>query len=89
VNQHEMICDCCQRLHGVVWFAPSDVWNLTMRDGDRGNPDRYSFCCPICFMRLAEEAGVKTTGWLVTPFDDGPVVEASQVVLAETTEAPE
>jgi len=41
-----------------------------MRDGDRGNADRYPFCCPICFMRLAEEAGVETTGWLVTPEEE-------------------
>jgi hypothetical protein len=66
-ERDEMTCDRCERHHGVVWYAPSDVWNKVMRDGDRGNPDRYSFCCPICFIQLAEEAGVESTGWLVTP----------------------
>jgi hypothetical protein len=66
-TRDEMVCDRCKRRHDVVWFAPSDVWNRVMRGGDRGNLDRYSFCCPICFIQLAEEAGVESTGWLVTP----------------------
>lgn len=79
----EMVCDRCQRRHGVVWFAPSDIWNAVMREGDRANADEYGFCCPICFMTLAKERGVTTSGWLVCPFDDGPVVRASQVVLRD------
>lgn len=80
-GQDEMVCDRCGRRHGVVWFAPSDIWNAVMRGGDPAAGDEFAFCCPICFMALAGKRGVETTGWLVTPFDDGPVVRASQVVL--------
>lgn len=66
-GRDEMVCDRCGRHHGVVWFAPSDVWNQVMRGGDRGNPDEFGFCCPICFMALAEERGIVTTGWCVSP----------------------
>ena len=77
----EMVCDRCHRRHDCVWFAPSDVWNRVMRGGDQAAGDEFPFCCPICFIQLAEERGVETAGWLVTPFDDGPVVLADQVVL--------
>src|SRR6266542_3221173 len=79
----EMICDRCERRHGVVWFAPSDLWNTVMRKGDRGNPDEFSFCCPMCFMALAEERGVSTPGWLVTPFADGPVDSTDEWTTCE------
>lgn len=77
----EMVCDRCKRRHGVVWFAPSDIWNAVMRGGDRSQPDEFCFCCPICFMALAQERGVTTSGWLVTPFSDGPVRTADRMVL--------
>ncbi len=51
----EMWCERCGVRHGVVWFAPSDLWNTVMRDGDRGKPDEFAFCCPLCFMQLADE----------------------------------
>lgn len=63
----EMWCERCGRRHGVVWFAPSEVWNAVMREGDRGKPDEFGFCCPICFMQLADERGVGTTIWEVRP----------------------
>lgn len=81
-NADEMVCDRCHRRHGVVWFAPSDIWNAVMRGGDRAAPDRYSFCCPLCFMQLADAQGLSSTGFLVTPFDDGPVERVEQIVLA-------
>ncbi len=84
----EMVCNRCKRRHHVVWFAPSDVWNAVMRGGDRANEDEFGFCCPECFMRLAEDRGVVTTGWLVTPFDDGPVDRADQIVLVARTTHP-
>lgn len=59
----EMWCDRCKRRHGVVWSAPSDLWNLVMRAGDRGKPDEFGFCCPICFMQLADERGVGNLMW--------------------------
>lgn len=63
----EMWCERCGRRHGVVWFAPSEVWNAVMREGVRANPDEFGFCCPICFMQLADERGVGTTIWEVLP----------------------
>lgn len=63
----EMVCDRCERRHGVVWFAPSDIWNAVMRGGDRGKPDEFSFCCPVCFMQLADERGVGNGMWEVRP----------------------
>jgi len=63
----EMWCERCGRRHGVVWFAPSDIWNAVMREGDRGNPDEFGFCCPLCFMQLAEARGIVPTAWEVRP----------------------
>lgn len=70
----EMWCDRCGRRHGVVWCAPSDLWNAVMREGDRGKPDEFGFCCPTCFMVLADERGVGNGMWDVrtwTPAPDG------------------
>lgn len=61
----EMWCERCGRRHGVVWFAPSEIWNAVMREGDRGKPDEYGMCCPICFMQLADERGVGSGMWEV------------------------
>lgn len=61
----EMWCDRCKRFHGVVWYAPSDLWNAVMRDGDRGKPDEFCFCCPTCFIQLADERGVGSGIWVV------------------------
>lgn len=87
LTRDEMTCDRCGNRHDVVWFAPSDIWNAVMRDGDRGNPDEYSFCCPICFMQLADERGIKNTGWLVIP-DQGAVNRAGAVPDTENTRLP-
>jgi hypothetical protein len=54
----EMVCDCCGIRHEVVWYAEDDLWNAVMRGGDRGAPDRYSFCCPTCLMQLATQMGI-------------------------------
>lgn len=63
----EMWCDRCGQRHDVVWFAPSDIWNAVMRDGERGNPDEFGFCCPSCFMQLADERGVGNRMWKIQP----------------------
>lgn len=62
-----MWCGRCDRRHGVVWFAPSDVWNAVMRGGERGKADEFGFCCPTCFMQLADERGVGNLMWEVRP----------------------
>lgn len=51
----EMWCERCGQHHGVVWFGPSDLWNAVMRGGVRANPDEFGFCCPLCFMQLADQ----------------------------------
>lgn len=76
-----MWCDRCERRHGVVWSVPSDVWNDVMREGDRGNPDEFNFCCPTCFMQLADERGVGNHMWVVAPDPlRGPYVTAAFLV---------
>lgn len=57
----EMWCDRCERRHGVVWFAPAEIWNAVMREGDRGKPDEFGFCCPTCLMQLATARGIATS----------------------------
>lgn len=69
----EMWCDRCHRRHGVNWIATSDIWNAVMRDGSRANPDEIGFCCPSCFMELADERGIGNRRWVIAPEpDDGP-----------------
>lgn len=60
-------CERCECGY-AVWSAPSDLWNLTMRGGDRAAADEFSFLCPRCFMLLAEER-VPGAGplWIVRP----------------------
>lgn len=61
--------DLCAECGGpnVVWFAPNDLWNAVMRDGDRGNPDLVGIVCPVCFIRRAERAGHRPPAWRVEP----------------------
>ncbi len=63
----ELTCGRCGRYHGVCWSAPSDIWNAVMREGVRANVDEFGFCCPNCFMQLADERGVGNTMWVVAP----------------------
>jgi hypothetical protein len=72
-NDDEMVCARCERRHGVVWSAPSELWNAVMRRGVRGFPDEFGFCCPNCFMQLADERGIGNGTWVVVPDPlDGP-----------------
>lgn len=72
----ELCCQIC-RVEHEVWIAPSDVWNAVCRDGDRANPCKWAFLCPVCFMRLGTEMGLAPTGWLVTPEPGGLIRYAS------------
>jgi hypothetical protein len=53
----------CERCHGsnVTWFAPSELWNATHGD--------FDILCPVCFITLAEQAGVLATAWRIAPED--------------------
>lgn len=71
-------CEICGESY-AVWFAPSDVWNAAMRSGGR---EFNSFVCPRCFTTEAARELGGVTGWLVTPFNDGPVRFAREIVFA-------
>lgn len=76
-----MRCDRCGNHHGIVWFAPSDIWNEVMRPGYLAGDDLYGFCCPNCFMQLAESEMPRHPGWMVIPFPHGPVDRADQITF--------
>ncbi len=51
----EFICDSCGGPNPIAWHAPSPLWNRVMRvDGT----DRVGFCCPSCFIIVAQERGI-------------------------------
>lgn len=59
----------CNRCGGpnVVWAAPSPLWNFVMRGNDINGVPLYSdLVCMTCFVILAVEAGINTTGWRLT-----------------------
>jgi len=51
----------CERCRGpnVRWFAPSPLWNAAHGEWD--------ILCPICFVQLAEAAGIDPTAWQIAP----------------------
>lgn len=55
--------DYCHKCGGpnVVWFAPNSLWNKSVREANQ--PE---ILCPVCFVRLAEAAGVQAV-WEVAP----------------------
>ena len=60
-------CERCLQPNPLSWFVASDVWNRVMRGGDRGNADRFGFCCPTCFIELARAVGIDPTAWELLP----------------------
>jgi len=51
----------CHRCGGpnISWSAPSPLWNQVMRGGSiNGEWQWDEIICPICFVMLAEEAGI-------------------------------
>lgn len=57
--ERELLCQRCTQEY-VVWFCPNEIWNQVQREGEH-------FFCPTCFTVLAEQRGIKPTGWLVRP----------------------
>lgn len=52
----------CHRCGGpnVIWSAPSPLWNFVMRDDDIDGEWKWNeIICPMCFVGLAEQKGVK------------------------------
>lgn len=54
-------CEICGKPN-VIWFTDSEVWNKVVRD--RNLPE---ILCPVCFIKLAENYGIKNTGWKLVP----------------------
>ena len=60
-NHPESLCQRCHRPI-VTWFAPSPLWNKAVRE-----VNAEEILCPVCFVQLAEAAGIRPTAWQVTP----------------------
>ena len=56
----------CEDCYGrnTVWFAPSDVWNPTVR-GAYDGPD--IMLCPRCFAIRADRLNLAPFGWMLIP----------------------
>lgn len=56
--------DRCEKCGGpnVTWFAPNHLWNEVAR-----TQDCDPMLCPVCFIKAAEEKGVKPSSWRVAP----------------------
>lgn len=69
--------DFCERCKGpnVVWFAPSPLWNAAHGEWD--------ILCPVCFVQLAEAAGITPTAWRIAPEEHEPQVhEGDRIIYA-------
>lgn len=59
-------CADCGTSDNLVWFTDDVLWNTVIRsDLSRWGVDPV--LCVTCFVRLAEEAGLRPTGWRVLP----------------------
>lgn len=56
----EDFCHKCGQPN-IVWFAPNELWNKSVRAANE--PE---ILCPVCFVQLAEAAGVNAV-WEVAP----------------------
>ena len=57
-------CSACHTEENIVWFTDDVVWNYVCR------PPGYALdpiLCLPCFIEKAERAGLRPTGWRVTP----------------------
>lgn len=55
--------DYCHKCNGknITWYASNELWNAVMPDNQRGE-----ILCPICFVKLAEERGLKPCAWRIS-----------------------
>lgn len=60
--------DVCYDCGGpnVVWFAPSQLWNLVVRQSIRNQGGADPMLCPRCFILRADAEGVNLV-WCVSP----------------------
>ena len=54
----EEICQKCARPN-ITWYTSNALWNRVIED-------KPAILCPVCFVKAAEEKGVKPTGWFLT-----------------------
>lgn len=54
-------CEKCGSSN-ITWFAPSALWNQVVRAHGH-----LEMLCPVCFVQLAEAAGVNPTAWRMAP----------------------
>ena len=54
----EDICQKCGNPN-IVWFTSNALWNKVVED-------KAATLCPVCFVKAAEEKGIKPTGWFLT-----------------------
>lgn len=62
-------CQDCGSLN-IVWFTDNVVWNAVMeaeKHAFASDRPETGILCPFCFVKRAEEAGLRPTGWRVTP----------------------
>ena len=54
--------DTCEKCGGpnITWFVASPLWNKYARE-------RYCIVCPLCFAKMAEDAGFVPTAWQLVP----------------------
>lgn len=78
-------CDDCGTPDNIVWFTDEVFWhNVVQIDRSRWD-GREPILCLECFVRLAEERGMRPTGWRVAP--EWPWREDEAVRLAVATAA--
>ena len=57
-NHPEYSCEKCSRKN-MSWFIDSKLWNKYHKT--------FDILCPICFTEIAEENGIRITGWELKP----------------------
>jgi hypothetical protein len=78
----ERRCDRCGGVNPIAWHAPSPLWNAVMRAATR---TEVGFCCPRCFIEVAQEQGIDGSwhldidgrDWSVVPATDGRVWDSA------------
>lgn len=54
--------------HNAVWFTDNIIWNAVMRDDQKfGSQRPEPLMCFHCFVKRAEDAGMRPTGWRIMP----------------------
>lgn len=63
----EYYCHICGGKN-ITWYADNELWNQVV-------VDIGIICCPLCFVKLAEQKGIKPTAWRLSRECDEPEVD--------------